>query len=121
MGTVVPLVESTMFRKLWEKDFKVVACAASWDDNPAWKHDIFLDCLASGLIVSRAAASFVLDSSYETLLTASQLKIKHALAPLHALLSDETVKQSKSWPAIEALLKEFGAPEFQDPDGGRLS
>lgn len=113
MGTIVPLVESPMFRKLWEKDFRVVACASSWDDNPAWKHDIFLDKLASGLIVKRAAASFVLDSQYETLLTDSQRKVKEALAPLHALLHDRGVTESKSWPAIEALLKEFGAPECQ--------
>ena len=112
MGTVVTLVENAMFRKLWDRDFRVLACGDSWADNPAWTHDIFLDCVASGLVVTRAASSFVLNPSYKSLLSRAQLRIRAALGPVHALIHDPSVKSSPSWRKLEVLLKEFGAQEL---------
>ena len=51
----------------------MVACADSWGAQPAWLHDIFIDCLASRLIKRKAAASFVLDPSYAGLLDETPL------------------------------------------------
>lgn len=113
MGTVVTLVENEMFRKLWEKDFRVLACGASWDDNPAWLHDIFLDCVASGLVINRASSSFVLNPSYSSLLSQAQQRIRAALGPIHSLMRDRLVKNCPSWHKIEALLRDFGAPELR--------
>ena len=112
MGTVVSLVENSMFRRLWSDDFDVVACGRSWDDRPAWIHDIFLDCLASGLTVQDAASSFVLNPGYTSLLDEPQERIKAALQPLAALIDDEVVNTSKSFDRIEKLLKEFGEPSL---------
>ena len=114
MGTVVTLVENSMFRKLWDQDFAVVSCADSWEaeHNPAWIHDIFLDSIATNLVLRTAFASFVLNPSYESLLNPAQQKMKEALAPLHALLKDETVTSSRSWRKLEAVLRDFGAPEL---------
>ena len=118
MGTVVTLVENAMFRKLWANDFKVVACAESWDavHDPAWLHDIFIDCLASRLIKRKAAASFVLDPSYAGVLDETQRKIKAALQPLRKLAHDESVKDSHVFGSIQHLLKTFGAPETLEED-----
>ena len=112
MGTILALVENPMFRRLWDQDFDIVSCAERWEDNPAWTHDIFLDCMAAGIVINDAATSFVLNPSYDTLLSSAQEKIKAALASVHALASQADVKSSKSWYKIETLLKDFGAPEF---------
>ena len=119
MGTVVSLLENSMFRKLWDQvrhlpasrppltfsdlgklwgqDFNVVSCGKAWGDQPAWVHDCLLDCIACGKILRTASASFVLNPSYKSLLTPAQRKIRDALAPLHALLSDAEVHESMSW------------------------
>lgn len=110
MGTVVTLRENVMFRKLWSDDFRVVSCGKSWADQPAWIHDIFLDAVASEIVVQNAAASFILDESYEALLSPAQLKIKQALAPLQALANerDAAVVDSDEWGLLEQMLAKFG-------------
>ena len=115
LGTILGLVENAMFRRLWERDFTVVTCGSSWQEQPAWMHDIVLDCMASGLIIENAACSFVLNPRYKSLLIEPQRRIRQALAPLHALMADEVVTTSQlqgPWKRIQQLLKEFGAPEF---------
>ena len=78
--------------------------------------DAFLDCIARDITVDAAASSFILNPSYDTLLTDAQLRIKRALEPLHALMQDESVTGSHSWAAVERVLSQFGAPEFAKND-----
>jgi hypothetical protein len=111
MGTVVTLRENVMFRKLWSGDFHVISCGKSWDDKPTWIHDIFLDAIASSIVVQNAKASFVLDPAYEALLTPAQHKIKQALAPLQALAKDDEVTGSEEWQILQRLLTKFGNVE----------
>lgn len=113
MGTVVTLVENVMFRKLWSDDFHVVSCGNGWGDQPAWIHDIFLDAVASEIVVQNAGASFILHESYEALLSPAQLKIKKALAPLQALAKehDAAVEHSDGWGILEQMLAKFGDQE----------
>lgn len=68
MGTLVTMVDNRMFRRLWDRDFTVLAMGTDWEaqHHPAWVHDCWLDCLAAGLVVKQAASSFVLDPSYAT-------------------------------------------------------
>lgn len=108
MGTVVTLVENAMFRKLWSDDFHVVSCGKSWGNKPAWIHDIFLDALASSIVVPHAKASFVLNWAYDDLLTPAQRKIRDALAPLQALSKDAEVTSSEAWGLVDQLLTAFG-------------
>ena len=109
MGSILTLVENHMFRQLWDQDFRVIACAASWAEQPAWIHDCFLDAIGSGIVVRKAANSFILNPSYELILTEEQWVLKRALAPLAALMHDERITSSRSWTRIGELLREFGA------------
>ncbi len=108
MGTILTLVENVMFRRLWQKDFKVVSCGGSWADEPAWMHDIFLDAMGAELVRRRAHDSFVLDPDYESLLDSSQRKIKAALQHLIALEQDDEVRSSSSWPNLHKMLLKLG-------------
>ena len=121
MGTVVSLVENAMFRKLWDQDFTVLACVDGEQGgsvaSPEWMHDCWLDCLQSLIIIKQAASSFVLDPSYDALLTDPQRIIKRALAPVHALMTDKQSNEARiarscpTWKRIEELLRELGAPD----------
>ena len=121
MGTVLTLAENSMFRQLWERDFRVVSCGVSqaeharrksdgvYDPSPEWTHDIFLDALASGLTVERAGCSFILDDSYASLLEEPQRKIKAALSPLQELMRDDDLRNCPALKRIQQLLEELGA------------
>ena len=50
--------------------------------------------------------------SYTQLLSANQLKLKNALAPLEALVHDGAIRKSTMWPRIEKMLHEFGSPHL---------
>merc|ERR1711918_15099 len=69
LGTILNLVEHQFFKKLWDQNFHVASLGISWADDPAWKHDVFLDYFASCLVAKRAASSFVLNPKYMTLLS----------------------------------------------------
>ena len=126
MGTILTLYENRMFRRLWQKDFRVVACtegSAAAAGGP-WVHDCVLDCLAAGIHAARAIDSFVLDPEYARMLDDKQLAIRDALQPLRSLADDPGVRESSSWTMIQRLLSTYGEDSSQlDPSavGSRLT
>lgn len=108
-GTILSLCENEMFRHLWDQDFIVTTFGKSWDDRPAWMHDCFLDCIGSTVAKEKSIASFVLDSHFESLLSAAELKIKKSLGDVLKIASDESVRTSPAWDNIATLLNQLGA------------
>jgi len=108
MGTLITLVENKMFRRLWQDDFEVVSCGQSWQDEPAWIHDCFIDAVCAGRVQKTAWNSFLLDEEFESLLTEPQKKLKAALEPLRALTFDEEVTSSRAWQQVREMLDDFG-------------
>lgn len=52
LGTILTMTYNTMFNRLWDQDFEIVWFGKSWNDNPTWFHDCFLDCLACAHVMS---------------------------------------------------------------------
>lgn len=109
LGSILCMTDNAMFRELWDQDFSITAFGKSWDDNPAWFHDCFLDSLGAAVAKAKAISSFVLDPKFAALLTPAELKIKDALVPVMGLAEDEDVRSSPAWPALRSMLENFGA------------
>lgn len=109
-GTILSLKENEMFRNLWDQDFDVVTCGKTWDDNPAWVHDCFLDCLGNEVAGKKKMAGMILDENFENFLTAEEKTIRELLQPLLDFVKkDKKIKKSPVWGSVEALLEELGA------------
>lgn len=109
LGTILCMTDNAMFRELWDQDFKITAFGKSWDDNPAWFHDCFLDSIGSEVAKKKAISSFVLDQKFVALLTPAEKKIKEALLPVMELAKDGNVRGSPAWPNLHQMLESFGA------------
>jgi len=110
MGTVLSLVENKVFRRLWDQDFNVISFGKSWSDNPAWKHDCFLDCLVSGIAVKKARSSFLLNPKYTNLLSREECQIVEALAAVAKLRADASIRSSPCWQHVASMLQQLGLP-----------
>jgi NAD-dependent SIR2 family protein deacetylase len=49
-GTILSMRENKMFNRLWDQDFHLQSFGLTWDDNPAWFHDCFLDYMVSSYV-----------------------------------------------------------------------
>mmetsp|Transcript_23739 Transcript_23739/g.43015 ORF Transcript_23739/g.43015 Transcript_23739/m.43015 type:complete len:521 (+) Transcript_23739:50-1612(+) len=110
MGTILTLVENKMFRRLWDPDFVVQSFGSSWADNPAWKHDCFLDCLLSKISVKKARTSFVLNPNFMGVLSDEERKVAEAFAAVTKLSEDANVRSSPCWPYVARTLQIMGQP-----------
>jgi hypothetical protein len=110
IGTVLSLVENSAFRQLWEKDFHCISFGDSWDDDPAWRLDCFLDLLASSLVETRARASFLLNPKYVESLDPTERQLTEALKPL-SRLRGTSVESVAAWATIAGMLRDLGLPD----------
>jgi len=116
MGTVMTLVENPLFTKLWDRDFHVVSFGKSWADNPAWKHDCFLDYVASQYW-TQTNSSWLLQPRFADILTPSEIKIAAALQHLVKLREDPEVTSSAAWAKVETVLNSLGLPKANEAFG----
>ena len=109
LGSVVILEDDKWLRDLWENDLKVIVID---DDHSAGaglllarRLELFLDYLL--YLYSRTSSPrHLLDDSYETVLSADDLKVKKALLGLAAALSD--IEKPERFTPLQQILTQFG-------------
>jgi hypothetical protein len=107
LGTVLTLIRETAREKLWEGDLTYVAMSEEGSgslQDAARILEILLDYTAWQ---ATDEPSFLLDRKYRSLLEPGDQQLAEALDHLdrQAKASDDN---SKYWPRVHALLKEFG-------------
>jgi hypothetical protein len=98
LGTALFVKLPEPFREMWEDDVEFVTF-----DDPR-RLEIFLDYV---LAQARDVSSHLLDPTFDTLLSGSEVWLKEQLLALDTDASPE-VRQTEAWTAVERLLTELG-------------